>query len=401
MKYDVTIIGAGIVGLATAFQISSRRPDLKLCVIDKEEDIACHQTGHNSGVIHSGIYYRPGGSKALNCQRGYRYLLEFCDQYQIPYEICGKVIVATQEEELPRLDKILETGRANRMEGIRTLSKAETREIEPHVRALRSIWVPQAGIVDYRQVAKTYWRELQDRGADGWFKAKVTAIDQRPDELIIHTDRGEVQTQRLITCGGLYSDKLIQMTQQWEDVQVLPFRGEYYELVPEKQHLVNNLIYPVPNPNFPFLGVHYTRMIKGGIEAGPNAVLAFKREGYSRWDIDMRELWETLSFSGFQKIAARYWRDGLNEMVRSYSKRAFVKALQHLIPEVGIADLRRGNAGVRAMACDRLGNLIDDFMIVEQDHRIIHVGNAPSPAATASLAIGETVANKSLAQMSA
>jgi len=401
MKYDITIIGAGIVGLATAFQLSEQRPGIKLCIIDKEAGVAHHQTGHNSGVIHSGIYYRPGGSKALNCQRGYRYLLDFCDQYQVPYEICGKVIVATQKEELPRLDKILETGRANGMEGIRILSKEETLEKEPHVRAVRSIWVPQAGIVHYRQVAETYWRELQNRGTKGYFQAKVTTIEQRPDELIIHTTQGSIQTQRLITCGGLYSDKLIQMTQDWDDVHVLPFRGEYYELVPEKQHLVNNLIYPIPNPDFPFLGVHYTRMIKGGIEAGPNAVLAFRREGYSRWDIHLPELWETLSFPGFQKIAVRYWRDGLGEMVRSYSKRAFVKALQHLIPEVGMDDLRRGNAGVRAMACDHHGNLIDDFLIVEQDNRIIHVGNAPSPAATASLAIGETVANKALAQMSA
>jgi L-2-hydroxyglutarate oxidase len=399
MKYDITIIGAGIVGLATAFQLSRRRPGLKLCVIDKEQEVAAHQTGHNSGVIHSGIYYRPGGSKALNCRRGYRYLLDFCDQYGVPYDLCGKVIVATREEELPRLDKILETGRANGLEGIRMLSREETLEIEPHVRALRSILVPQAGIVNYRRVAETYWRELQDRGAEGYFGARVGSIEQRPDELIVHTSRGEVQTERLITCGGLYSDKLIRMTQDWRDVQVLPFRGEYYELTPEKQGLVNNLIYPVPNPNFPFLGVHFTRMIEGGIEAGPNAVLAFSREGYSRWDVNMPELWETLRFPGFRKIALRYWQDGLDEMVRSYSKRAFVKALQHLIPEVGPGDLHRGGAGVRAMACDRRGNLIDDFLIVEQDHRIMHVGNAPSPAATASLAIGEIVAEKLTAQL--
>lgn len=400
MKYDVTIIGAGIVGLATAYQLSARRPDLKLCIIDKETGVARHQTGHNSGVIHSGIYYKPGGSKAINCRRGYHYLLAFCEKYQVPYEICGKVIVATREEELPRLEKILQTGRANDLEGIRMLSKEETHEIEPHVRALRAIWVPQAGIINYLHVAETYWRVLQQHGAEGWFQAQVSSIEQRPDELIIHTARGEVHTQRLVTCGGLHSDKLIQMTQDWTDVQVLPFRGEYYELTPEKQHLVNNLIYPVPNPNFPFLGVHYTRMIGGGIEAGPNAVLAFKREGYSRWDIHLQELWETLTFPGFRKIAARYWRDGLDEIVRSYSKQAFVKALQHLIPEIGSSDLHRGNAGVRAMACDRNGNLIDDFLIVEQDNRIIHVGNAPSPAATASLSIGETVANKVLAQMS-
>lgn len=396
MKYDITIVGAGIVGLATAYQLQQRRPDLKLCVIDKEDGVARHQTGHNSGVIHSGIYYRPGSAKALNCRRGYRYLLEFCDRHEAPYEICGKVIVATREEELPRLQKILETGQANGLEGIRLISREETLEIEPHVGALRAIWVPQTGIIDYAQVCAAYWEALRKQGAEGYFNARVERIEQRPDELIVHTTRGPVQTEKLVTCAGLYSDKLIAMTQPWRDVQILPFRGEYYELAPEKHHLVNNLIYPVPNPDFPFLGVHYTRMIKGGIEAGPNAVLAFEREGYSRWDFDAAELWETLRFPGFRKIAARYWQNGLDEMIRSYSKRAFVRALRHLIPEIGPDDLRRGGAGVRAMACDRRGNLIDDFLIVEQDHRIVHVGNAPSPAATASLAIGETVAEKVL-----
>ncbi len=395
MKYDIAIVGAGIVGLATAFQLSRRRPDLKIGIIEKEEGLARHQSGHNSGVIHSGVYYRPGGSKALNCLKGYRYLINFCEEYGAPYEICGKVIVATRREELPRLQKIFETGRANGLKGLKILSPEETAEIEPHVKCLQAVWVPQAGIADYPKIAETYWRLTAERGGKAHFGAKVTAIEQKTNEVVIHTTKGDVQSKLLITCGGLYSDKLTDLTQKREDLQVLPFRGEYYELRPEKQYLVRNLIYPVPNPNFPFLGVHYTRMIRGGVEAGPNAVLAFKREGYSRWNIHLPELWETLSFPGFQKIAARYWRDGLGEMVRSYSKRAFVKALQHLIPEVGIDDLQRGNAGVRAMACDRRGNLIDDFLIIQHE-RVIHLGNAPSPAATASLAIGEMLAERAM-----
>ncbi|MCB0596295.1 MAG: L-2-hydroxyglutarate oxidase [Lewinellaceae bacterium] len=395
MNYDIAIIGAGIVGLATAYQLSRQRPELTIAIIEKEEGPAQHQTGHNSGVIHSGIYYQPGSAKALNCRRGYHYLLEFAREHGIRHDVCGKVIVATNEKERPRLDGILERGLANGLEGIRKISPEELREIEPHVRGLEAIWVPQAGIISYKEVAQKYLELALKHNSDALFGRKVTDISINKEEATVHTDRQAVHCRLVINCAGLYSDKIARMTMPELDIQILPFRGEYYELAPEKQYLANNLIYPVPNPNFPFLGVHYTRMIGGGIEAGPNAVLAFKREGYSRWDINGAELMETLSFPGFQKIARRYWSDGLGELHRSYSKRAFVKALQHLIPEVRYEDLRRGGAGVRAMACDAAGNLIDDFLIRSR-RRVINVLNAPSPAATASLAIGETIAGMAL-----
>lgn len=398
MQYDVTIIGAGIIGLATAFQLSEQQPELKIAVLDKEQGVAQHQTGHNSGVIHSGIYYKPGGSKALNCLKGYRYLLAFCEQYEVPYEICGKVIVATKEEEKGRLDKIYQTGLTNGMKGLRKLVPAEVNEIEPHVQSVAAIWVPQAGIIHYRTVAEKYLEVIKSRGAKAYFGNKVIDIKAREKETIVLTDQQEIRTRLAINCAGLYSDKITALTMPEATIRILPFRGEYYELKPEKQHLVNNLIYPVPNPNFPFLGVHYTRMIKGGIEAGPNAVLAFKREGYSRWEMDRKELWETLTFPGFQTLARKYWKDGLGELYRSYSKKAFVKALQHLIPEVGEQDLKRGNSGVRAMACDPQGNLIDDFLILEKPS-IINLCNAPSPAATASLAIGEMLASRALKKL--
>lgn len=395
MQYDVAIIGAGIVGLATAYQLTEKQPGLRVAVIDKAMGVARHQTGNNSGVIHSGIYYTPGGSKALNCARGYRYLLDFARVHDIPHDVCGKVIVATRPDEVPRLEKILNTGQANGLEGIRMITREECREIEPHVDAIKAIWVPQSGIISYRSVAEQYMQLLQNREGEALLGHKVLDIDLRPGQGTVITDQGDVSCKLVINCAGLYSDKIAQLTMPEIDLQILPFRGEYYELRPEKKYLVNNLIYPVPNPNFPFLGVHFTRMIGGGIEAGPNAVLAFKREGYSRYDIDPKELWETLSYPGFHQIARKYWRDGLNELYRSYSKSAFVRALQHLIPEITEADLIRGGAGVRAMACGPDGTLIDDFLFLEKPG-VINVCNAPSPAATASLAIGETVADKAL-----
>jgi (S)-2-hydroxyglutarate dehydrogenase len=383
------------VGLATAFQLTKARPDLRVCVVDKEDGPARHQSGHNSGVIHSGIYYKPGSAKALNCRKGYRYLLDFCDEHAVNYDICGKVIVATNEEEQSRLDSILQRGLANGLGGIRKISAEELREIEPHVQGREAIWVPQTGIIDFKDVAGKYLELVLARGGEALFGARVTGIREEGSLRIVSTTRGEISSRVVINCAGLYSDRIARMTQPGMDMQIIPFRGEYYKLVRNRQSLVRNLIYPVPNPNFPFLGVHFTRMINGGVEAGPNAVLAFKREGYSRWDFDPGELWQTLAFPGFRKIAMKYWRDGLDEMRRSYSKRAFVRALQRLIPEITESDLQRGGAGVRAMACDPEGNLIDDFVIVE-NHNAINVGNAPSPAATASLAIGETIAGKAL-----
>ncbi len=394
-KADVVIIGAGIVGLATAYQLSRKAPGMSICILEKEAGPAFHQSSHNSGVIHSGVYYKPGGSKAVNCARGYRYLLEFCEEHHLEYDICGKVIVATQENEIPRLQKIYQRGIANGLQGLEILNAAATKEKEPHVRAVQSIWVPQAGITNYKKVAKKYLELVQKAGGQAIFNAPVIDIIKEGQHHRVITPKVEVTARQIISCGGLYSDKITKMTKPESPIQILPFRGEYYELIPEKQYLVNNLIYPVPNPDFPFLGVHYTRMIEGGIEAGPNAVLAFQREGYSRWDVNWNELRETLSYPGFRQMARKYWRDGLGELYRSFSKAAFVRALQHLIPEVGEQDLQRGRSGVRAMACDPQGNLLDDYRIFESPG-ILHVANTPSPAATASLAIGEMVADKSL-----
>lgn len=399
MSKNVLIIGGGIVGLATAWRLLEARPDLKVTVLEKEQSLAAHQTGHNSGVIHSGIYYRPGTLRARNCMEGYGELLRFADEHGIPYDICGKVIVATRREELPQLDRILGHGLQNGLKDIRRISAEETREHEPHVNVIESLWVPQAGIISYKRVAHKYAELVEAKGGTIRRGFKVEAIQRQGQEIIVRSQHDEVKGDLLISCAGLYADKVAKMTgQQIKGVQIIPFRGEYYELKPEKQYLVNNLIYPVPDPAFPFLGVHYTRMIEGGIEAGPNAVLAFRREGYSRWDINVPELIETLSYPGFLRLAAKHWRYGLGEIQRSYSKTAFVKALQHLIPEVGFDDLQRGGSGVRAMACDLEGKLIDEFLIFE-DHNIINVCSAPSPAATASLAIGKTIAGKALAKV--
>lgn len=384
--------------MATALQLSRKNPDLKICLLDKEKEVAAHQTGHNSGVIHSGIYYKPGGSKAVNCRKGYRYLLEFCDENRIPYEICGKVIVATRKEELPILDSIFEKGKANGLEGIRKLRSEEVAEIEPHVSSVAGIWVPQTGIIDFGVVARKYASILEERGGTVLLGHAFSGMERRDGSLVVKNSKGEIETRVLVNCAGLYADKAARLTGIDPGVKIVPFRGEYYVLAKEKEFLVNNLIYPVPNPDFPFLGVHYTRMMRGGIEAGPNAVLAFRREGYSRWDINLSELFETLAYPGFRAVARKYWKTGMGEMRRSFSKKAFVKALQHLIPVVGNQDLQRGGAGVRAQAIDLKGNLVDDFLIRESD-RVINVLNAPSPAATASLAIGETVAEKVLKQL--
>lgn len=392
---DVIIIGAGIVGLSTAWNLSRRAPHLKICVVEKEDRAAAHQSGHNSGVMHSGIYYKPGSLKALNCIRGYEQLLVFCQEHGIAHDVCGKIIVATKPAELPLLDGIFVRGNQNGLKGLRKIGPEAAREIEPHVQALEAIWVPQAGIIHYPDVANKYAELLQAAGGEVRYNHRVHNIRSMPDAMAVETDKGTLETRLVINCAGLYSDRVAAMTGLHEPIKILPFRGEYYKLVPEREHLVRNLIYPVPNPNFPFLGVHFTRMVHGGIEAGPNAVLAFRREGYSRWQIHVGELAETLAFPGFRKIAAKYWDDGWAEIKRSFSKALFVKALQTLIPEIRPEDVVPHGAGVRAMACDIHGNLIDDFLIVEKP-RVIDVCNAPSPAATASLAIGEAVAKRVL-----
>ncbi len=393
--YHATIIGAGIVGLATAHAIMNQQPDTKLAILEKESDVALHQTGHNSGVMHSGIYYQPGSLKARNCTLGYRKLIEFADANNIKYDICGKVIVATDESQIPVLDTIIKKGRKNGLEGLKMLSKSETHEKEPYVNAVQSIWVPQAGIIDYKEVAAKLRENLEKKGVEFFFSSKVTNIMEESAQVVINTVKGDFYSKKVIVCGGLYADKLAEKSGVDIVEAIVPFRGEYYELSEEKRYMVNNLIYPVPNPNFPFLGVHYTRLIHGGIEAGPNAVLAFKREGYSRWDVNLPELMESLAYPGFRKLLGKYWRESIDELHRSFSKRAFVKALQHLIPDIGYDDLKRGKSGVRAQALDRAGNMVDDFLIKRKGN-VINVINAPSPAATSCLAIGEHIAGKAI-----
>ncbi|MDI9875295.1 L-2-hydroxyglutarate oxidase [Flectobacillus rivi] len=396
MQQDIIVIGGGIVGLATALKIKEQRPELKVLVLEKETEVAKHQTGNNSGVIHSGLYYKPGSLKATNCIRGYNMLIDFCEKEEIPFEITGKVVVATNEEQRPLLNNLYVRGQQNGLEGLRKISAQEVKEYEPYVTSVEGMWVPQTGIVDYKVVSEKYAEKLRSYGAELNFGEKVIGITKGHSLSIVKTERNTYETKLVINCGGLYSDKVAQMSQENPiNVRIIPFRGEYYKIRPEKHYLVKNLIYPVPDPNFPFLGVHFTRMMRGGIEAGPNAVLAFRREGYKKMDINAKELYETLTWPGFQKVAMKYWETGLGEMYRSFSKAAFTKALQELIPDIQESDLIEGGAGVRAQACDREGGLLDDFSIIE-DTKVINILNAPSPAATSSLSIGQTVSEMAL-----
>lgn len=391
MIYDVTVIGGGIVGLATALRIKEQNPSLKLLIIEKEDVVAKHQTGHNSGVIHSGLYYKPGSLKATNCIKGYDMLLDFCQKEEIKYDLCGKIVVATQPEQISILDGLFERGKQNGLDGFKMLNAEQIKEYEPHVKGLKGFFVPQTGIIDYTDVCKKYLAKTQKLGGEIAFNEKVESISTKNGVSIVKTSKNVYETKLVVNCAGLYSDKVGQMTdERANNLRITPFRGEYFEIKPEKQYLVKNLIYPVPDPNFPFLGVHFTRMIHGGVEAGPNAVLAFRREGYKKLDIHFGELFETLAWPGFRKVAAKYWQTGLGEMYRSFSKAAFTKALQELIPEIQSDDLVAGAAGVRAQACDREGGLVDDFAIFE-NQQAINVCNAPSPAATSSLSIGQTV----------
>ncbi len=397
MEADIIVVGAGIVGLATAYQIMKKSPDIKIVVIEKESDVSQHQTGHNSGVIHSGLYYTPGSLKARNCLEGYKLLIDFAKAENIPFDICGKIVVATLPEELPRLQNLFERGVANGLTGIRMIGPDEIKQYEPHCTGLRGIHVPQTGIIDYHVVSRKLKEKIEAAGHRVLFNEKVTDIRRVNGKIEVETNNGVHTSRKLVTCAGLHSDRVAKLTSKQLPLRIVPFRGEYFKVKASRQGLVKNLIYPVPDPAFPFLGVHFTRMIEGGLEAGPNAVLAFRREGYSKSSFNLRDTWETFTWPGFQRVAVKYWRMGLGEFYRSFSKKAFVKALQRLLPEICEDDLEVGGAGVRAQASARDGGLVDDFYFVEEAG-IVHVCNAPSPAATASLAIGKAVAEKILNQ---
>ena len=385
---DIIIIGGGIVGLATAYQFTLDYPLLRITLLEKEQQLAAHQTGHNSGVLHTGIYYKPGSLKALNCIEGKSRMEDFCHKEGIDYEVCGKVIVAISEAELPALETIYQRGRTNGV-SCEMINSEKLHELEPHVAGIKAVHVPEAGIVDYGQVCKRFAKHLQNN-EDNQIHCSTKVIGIRHSEhIVVETEQGEFEGRFLVNCAGLYSDKITAMTQPPES-KIIPFRGEYYEVRPEKHYLCRNLIYPVPDPSFPFLGVHFTRMINGSLECGPNAVLAFAREGYTRSTVNFLELAEVLSYPGFIKLAAKYWRAGAGEMWRSFSKVAFVRALQRLIPEISADDLETAPAGIRAQAVLSNGELVDDFLI-QANKNIINVCNAPSPAATSSLNIGKHI----------
>jgi L-2-hydroxyglutarate oxidase len=386
---DVLIVGGGIVGLGTGLALAQAR--IAVAVIETERELALHQTGHNSGVIHSGLYYKPGSAKALNCAAGRERMVQFCREHGIPYDRCGKLVVATKPTEIPALAELERRGLANGLAGIRRVSAEEMREIEPHVHGVAGLRVPETGIVNYKVVAAKYAELIRSLGGTVDVSTKFLGCKRDSSELVAETTAGPRRAKLLINCGGLYSDRVARLCGIDPGVQIVPFRGEYYELKPRAEHLCKHLIYPVPDARLPFLGVHFTRMIGGGVECGPNAVLAFRREGYRLSDVDVRDLWELARFGGFWKMARKFWYTGFGEMYRSFSRRAFWHALQGLIPEVKFGDLVPAGAGVRAQAVEPSGKLVDDFFI-RQAERMIHVLNAPSPAATASLAIGDTIA---------
>ncbi|KRF51848.1 hydroxyglutarate oxidase [Bacillus sp. Soil745] len=390
--YDFAIVGGGIVGLSTGMALYQRFPNAKVVVIEKEAVVADHQTGHNSGVIHSGIYYKPGSFKARFARQGSKSMTEFCRMHGIDHDICGKVIVATKPEELPLLDDLFSRGLQNEL-AIQRIGVEELKEIEPHVNGLGAIRVPQAGIVNYRQVSEKMADIIRGNGGEIKLNTKVEKIDEDSDEVIIATNNGTIKARIVINCAGLHSDRIAAAAGYKTDMKIVPFRGEYFKLKPEKRFLVNHLIYPVPNPKFPFLGVHFTRMISGEVDAGPNAVLSFKREGYKKTDFNAKDLTEVLSYKGFWKLARKFMKEGMDEYVRSFSKKQFTKSLQELIPEIQEDDLIPAPSGVRAQALQDDGNMVDDFHII-MGKRTIHVCNAPSPAATASIEIGKEVVTR-------
>ena len=387
------------MGLSTAYQLLQLNPDLTVTILEKENAVAKHQTGNNSGVIHSGIYYKPGSLKAQNCLRGYDMLIDFCKAQNIEYDLCGKIIVAIKPEEIAGLEALYHRGIQNGLSGLRFLSKDEIKQYEPNCVGIKGVFVPQTGIVDYKQIAVKLAESI-NLNANGniILNSKIQAIVGNEHGAVVHTDTERYEARLVINCAGLYCDKVAAMAGENLNMKIIPFRGEYYAIKPEKAHLVKNLIYPVPDPNFPFLGVHFTRRISGEIAAGPNAVFAFQREGYKKTDFKWSEFWDAISFAGFRKVASKYWKTGLGEYHRSYFKPAFVKALQQLVPSITEDDLIPAGAGVRAQACDKDGGLIDDFYIQESTS-FIHVLNAPSPAATSSLSIGLEVAERAMKKL--
>ncbi len=389
--HTVAIIGGGIVGLATGMELTRRFPGLSLAVIEKEPALCRHQTSHNSGVIHSGIYYKPGSLKARLCVEGVDALLRFCQENEIPYDICGKVIVAITEDEIPKLEELFRRGQGNGLKGLQMLNGEEIREIEPHAAGIRGIRVPGTGIVDYARVSEKYAEIIAERGGTIYLSNEGVSLSGRSSDLtILETSQGSIEARFVINCTGLQSDRVSRMANAKLELMIVPFRGEYYDIVPEKHHYLKGLLYPVPDPRFPFLGVHFTKRIGGGVEAGPNAVLALKREGYSKTSFQARDVYEYLTFPGFWTMAAKHWKMSMAEYHRSWSKAAFVRALQRLMPELRSEDLVPGGSGVRAQALDISGKLIDDFHFVYSEG-MMHVCNVPSPAATASLAIARYI----------
>src|SRR5579863_3548457 len=396
--YNVIIIGGGVVGLAVALEITRRFPRQRLLVLEKEDRVARHQSGHNSGVIHSGVYYKPGSLKARLCVSGAAAMVEFCREHGIPHQVCGKVIVATKEEELPRLADLHKRGEANGLTGLRLIGKEELREIEPHAAGLQALVVPSTGITDYAVVCEKYSELIAKNEGTVKTSAAATGIRRSASQIVVETPQGAFATTALINCAGLYSDRISRMAGDDPGVMIVPFRGEYYDLTPERASLVKALIYPVPDPRFPFLGVHFTRRITGKVDAGPNAVLALAREGYRHTDINVRDLASSLAFAGFWRMARQHWRSGFGEWHRSLSKAAFVRALQRLLPEISAKDLVPGGSGVRAQALKPDGALVDDFQFVPSA-KVLHVLNVPSPAATASLMIGRSIVDMAAASL--
>ena len=390
--FDFAIVGGGIVGLSTARALLERHPNAGVLVLEKEEGWARHQTGHNSGVIHSGVYYKPGSLKARFSRDGVAALLEFCREQRIAYEICGKVIVATDPDELPRLDDLYERGLKNGLK-VEKIGPDELEELEPHAAGLAALKVPETGIVDFTQVAEAFAAVVAEEGGVLRTSTEVEDVSETEDEVEISTNRGTFRARSLVNCAGLHSDRVALLCGVEAGVKIVPFRGEYYELKPEKRHLVKNIVYPLPDPSFPFLNVHLTRTVEGGVEAGPNAVLGLAREGYRKTDINIKDSFEALTYPGLWRLARTYWRTGIGELVRSFSRKVFTRSLKKLIPEVEEEDLAPIEAGVRAQALAKDGELVDDFLIVD-GKRSVHVLNAPSPAATAAIPIGKTIAER-------